>query len=125
MANRLQGKTALITATGQGMGRAAALAFAREGAKVIATDVRADLLESFKGMSGVTTRALDVLDDAAVAKAADEIGAVDILFNCAGYVHQGSILECAPEDWDLSFNLNVRSMFIMTRAMLPFGYPSA
>ena len=119
VANRLQGKTALISATGQGMGRAAALAFAREGANVIATDVRADLLEGFKGMSGVTTRALDVLDDAAVAKAADEIGAVDILFNCAGYVHQGTILECAPEDWDLSFNLNVRSMFIMTRAMLP------
>ena len=119
VANRLQGKTALISATGQGMGRAAALAFAREGASVIATDVRADLLEGFKGTSGITPRALDVLDDAAVAKAADEIGAVDILFNCAGYVHQGSILECAPKDWDLSFNLNVRSMFIMTRAMLP------
>ena len=119
MANRLQGKTALITATGQGMGRAAVLAFAREGARVIATDVRTNLLEGFKGMSGVTTRALDVLDDAAVAKAVDEIGAVDILFNCAGYVHQGTILECGPEDWDLSFNLNVRSMFIMTRALLP------
>lgn len=119
MANRLQGKTALITATGQGMGRAAALAFAREGARVIATDVRADLLEGFNGVSHVTTRAMDVLDDAAVVKAVDEIGAVDILFNCAGYVHQGTILECAPEEWDLSFNLNVRSMFIMTKAMLP------
>ena len=119
MARRLQGKTALITATGQGMGHAAALAFAREGARVIATDVRADLLERFKGVSGVTARVLDVLDDAAVLRAADDIGAVDILFNCAGYVHQGNILECAPDDWDLSFNLNVRSMFIMTRAMLP------
>jgi len=119
MANRLQGKTALITATGQGMGRAAALAFAREGARVIASDVRADLLKTFNGVSNVTTRTLDVLDDAAVVKAVDEIGAVDVLFNCAGYVHQGTILECTSDDWDLSFNLNVRSMFIMTRAMLP------
>lgn len=119
MSERLQGKTALITATGQGMGRAAALAFAREGARVIATDLRADLLEAFEATPGITTRTLDVLDDAAVAKAVEEIGAVDILFNCAGYVHQGSIVECRPEDWDLSFNLNVRSMYIMTRAMLP------
>lgn len=119
MSERLQGKTALITATFQGMGRAAALAFAREGARVIATDLRADLLEAFEATPGITTRTLDVLDDAAVAKAVEEIGAVDILFNCAGYVHQGSIVECRPEDWDLSFNLNVRSMYIMTRAMLP------
>lgn len=119
MSERLQGKTALITATGQGMGRAAALAFAREGARVVATDLRADLLQAFEATPGITTRTLDVLDDAAVARAVEEIGAVDILFNCAGYVHQGSIVECSPEDWDLSFNLNVRSMYIMTRAMLP------
>ena len=119
MSLRLQGRTALITATGQGMGRAAVIAFAREGATVIATDVRADLLEGFNDVPGVTTRLLDVLDDAAIARAVNEIGAVDILFNCAGYVHQGSILDCTTDDWDLSFNLNVRSMFVMTKAMLP------
>jgi NAD(P)-dependent dehydrogenase (short-subunit alcohol dehydrogenase family) len=119
MANRLRGKTALITAAGQGMGRAGAIAFAREGASVIATDVKPALLESLKGIPGISTRVLDVLDDAAVAKLVDDIGATDILFNCAGYVHQGSILECDIKDWDFSFNLNVRSMFVMTRVMLP------
>jgi NAD(P)-dependent dehydrogenase (short-subunit alcohol dehydrogenase family) len=68
---------------------------------------------------GITTRQLDVLDDAAIARAVAEIGAVDILFNCAGWVHQGSILDCRPEDWDLSFRLNVRSMYVLTKAMLP------
>ena len=119
MANRLHGKTALITAGGQGMGRAAVLAFAREGANVIATDAKPQLLEGFKGIAGVTTRVLDVLDDDAVARVVDATGAVDILFNCAGYVHQGTILDCTPADWDFSFNLNARSMFIVTRAMLP------
>ncbi len=119
MGQRLQGRTALITATGQGMGHAAVMAFAREGAIVIATDVRAELLEVFTHVEGVTARGLDVLDDAAVASAVNDIGAVDILFNCAGYVHQGSILDCTIEDWDRSFDLNVRSMFVMTRAMLP------
>ena len=119
MVHRLQGKTALITATGQGMGRAAALAFAREGARVIATDVRADLLQGFDGVPHVTTRTIDVLDDATVMKTVDAVGAVDILFNCAGYVHQGSILDCSIEEWDFSFDLNVRSMFVMTKAMLP------
>ena len=117
--NRLEGKTALITAAGQGMGRAAVLAFVREGATVIATDLRPDLLETFDGVAGVTTRALDVLDDAAVASAVDDIGAVDILFNCAGWVHQGSLLDCTIADWDRSFDLNVRSMFVVTKAMLP------
>jgi NAD(P)-dependent dehydrogenase (short-subunit alcohol dehydrogenase family) len=119
MTERLSGKTALITATGQGMGRAAALAFAREGAHVIATDLHADLLAGFKSVNSVKTRVLDVLDDAAVATAVDEIGAVDILFNCAGYVHQGSLLDCGIDDWDRSFDLNVRAMFVMTKAMLP------
>lgn len=119
MANRLQGKTAFITAGGQGMGRAAVLAFVREGAKVIATDVRPELLEGFKGIAGITTRVLDVLDDEAVTRVVEAAGAVDILFNCAGYVHQGTILDCTPGDWDFSFNLNARSMFIVTRAMLP------
>jgi len=117
MAGRLQGKSALVTAAGQGMGRAAAAAFAREGARVIATDLKPDLLATLP--AGVTTRALDVLDDAAVQACVDELGAVDILFNCAGYVHQGTILDCSIEDWDFSFDLNVRSMFVMTKAMLP------
>ncbi len=117
MAGRLQGKTALVTAAGQGMGRAAVLAFAREGARVVATDLKAELLAGLP--EGVTRRALDVLDDAAVQAAVADIGAVDILFNCAGYVHQGTILDCSIRDWDFSFDLNVRSMFVMTKAMLP------
>src|SRR5438477_5013012 len=117
--NRLQGKTALVTASGQGMGRAAVLAFAREGANVIATDVKAPLLETFKGKPNIRTATLDVLDDKAVAAFVEQTGPVDILFNCAGWVHQGTLLECTVEDWDRSFDLNVRSMFVMTKAMLP------
>jgi NAD(P)-dependent dehydrogenase (short-subunit alcohol dehydrogenase family) len=117
MAGRLQGKSALVTAAGQGMGRAAALAFAREGARVIATDLKTELLAQLP--AGITTRPLDVLDDDAVVAAAEAIGAVDILFNCAGYVHQGTILDCSIADWDFSFDLNVRSMFVLTKAMLP------
>ena len=117
MAGRLHGKTALVTAAGQGMGRAAVAAFAREGAHVIATDLKSDLLAGLP--AGVTTSALDVLDDAAVQAFAERTGAVDILFNCAGWVHQGTILDCTLKDWDFSFDLNVRSMFVMTKAMLP------
>jgi NAD(P)-dependent dehydrogenase (short-subunit alcohol dehydrogenase family) len=117
MAGRLQGKSALITAAGQGMGRAAAVAFAREGARVTATDLKPELLAQLP--AGMTTRTLDVLDDEAVAQAARELGAVDILFNCAGYVHQGTIIDCSVDDWDFSFDLNVRSMFVLTKAMLP------
>jgi NAD(P)-dependent dehydrogenase (short-subunit alcohol dehydrogenase family) len=117
MAGRLQGKTALVTAAGQGMGRAGAIAFAREGARVIATDLRPEMLSGLP--DGITTAALDVLDDAAVAAFVARTGPVDILFNCAGWVHQGTLLDCTIEDWDRSFNLNVRSMFVMTRAMLP------
>ncbi len=118
MAGRLQGKVALVTAAGQGMGRAGALAFAREGARVLATDLKPELLRPLEA-AGVRTRALDVRDHAAVRALVDEIGAVDILFNCAGWVHQGTILDCSLEDWDASFDLNVRSMFVLTRAMLP------
>ena len=119
MANRLAGKTALISAAGQGMGRAAALAFAREGAKVIATDIDAKALQSLATTAGITCKPLDVLNDVAVREFVEATGAVDILFNCAGYVHQGNILDCETKDWDFSFNLNVRSMYIMTKAMLP------
>lgn len=98
------------------MGRASAVALAAEGAEVIATDVRSDLLE---GLGGMTLRALDVTDAAAVAKVADEVGDLDGLFNCAGYVANGSVLDVTDKDWDFSFALNVTSMMRLTRAVLP------
>ncbi|HET7728852.1 MAG TPA: SDR family oxidoreductase [Usitatibacter sp.] len=119
MANRLQGKKALITAAGQGMGRAAALAFAREGAQVLATDRDPALLKDFAGKPGFTTAALDVTDGRAVEAFVAKTGAVDILFNCAGWVHQGSLLDCRIEDWDRSFEVNVRGMFLVCKAMVP------
>lgn len=119
MAGRLAGKTAFITAAAQGIGRGAALAFAHEGAQVWATDVNAKALIGLEGRDGIRTRVLDVLDEAAIAKAAAEVGPIDVLFNCAGYVHHGTILDCTPKDWDFSFNLNVKSMYLVTRAFLP------
>jgi len=119
MSGRLAGKTALITAAGQGIGAATALAMAREGAQVCATDVRAELLEQYRGVANVTTRVLDVLDDAAVNRTFEELPPLSILFNCAGYVHNGTILDCTPEDWEFSFNLNVRAMYVAIRAALP------
>ena len=119
MGNRLQGKRALVTAAGQGMGRAAALAFAREGARVIATDIDPDLLGRLAQAPGIETAPLDVLKDEEVRGFVGKTGAVDILFNCAGWVHQGNLLDCRVEDWDRSFQLNVRSMFVMVKAMLP------
>ena len=118
MAGRLEGKVAFITAAGQGIGRGAALAFAREGATVWATDVKGELLSDLQ-KQGLKTRVLDVLDEAAIQKAAAEVGAVDVLFNCAGFVHHGSILDCDNKAWDFSFNLNVRSMFWVSKAFLP------
>ncbi len=119
MAGRLAGKTALITAAGQGIGHATAVAMAREGAWVFATDVKPELLDNFKSMEGVTTRKLDVLDEQAIKKTFDDLPALDILFNCAGHVHQGSILDCDPKDWDFSFNLNVRAMYMTIKCALP------
>ncbi|HVB46932.1 MAG TPA: SDR family oxidoreductase [Burkholderiales bacterium] len=119
MAGRLAGKVAFITAAGQGIGRGAALAFAREGAQVWATDVNAGTLAGIEGQDGIRTRVLDVTDEAAITKAAAEVGPLDVLFNCAGFVHHGTILECTPRDWDFSFSLNVKSMYLVTRAFLP------
>jgi 2-keto-3-deoxy-L-fuconate dehydrogenase len=119
MAGRLDGKTALITAAGQGIGHATALAMAREGAHVVATDANEALLAGMAGVANVTTRRLDVLDDAAVTAAFDELPPLSILFNCAGYVHHGTILDCAPKDWEFSMNLNVRAMYVAIRAALP------
>jgi len=119
MNGRLAGKTALVTAAGQGMGLEAALAMAREGARVWATDVNEKLLDAFKGIPNVTTRRLDALDDAAIEALLAELPPLAILFNCAGYVHNGTILDCTPKDWEFTMNLNVRSMYVVTRAALP------
>ena len=119
MNGRLAGKTAFITAAGQGIGHATALAMAREGAQVIATDVDAALLARMHDVDNVTTRVLDVLDDAALARAIGELPALSILFNCAGYVHNGTILDCTPADWARSFDLNVRAMYITIQCALP------
>jgi 2-keto-3-deoxy-L-fuconate dehydrogenase len=119
MGGRLDGKTALITAAGQGIGHATALAMAREGAQVIATDVNDALLAKMPGIANLTTRRLDVLDDVAVAALFDELPPLQILFNCAGYVHHGTILDCTPKDWDFSVNLNARAMYVAIRAALP------
>lgn len=116
---RLAGKTAFVTAAAQGIGRATALAFAREGAKVVATDVNEAKLAEIGKIAGIRAARLDVLDDAAVARAAAEAGSVDILFNCAGWVANGSILDASVQDWDRSFALNARSMFVTIRAFLP------
>jgi len=119
MTGRLAGKTAFITAAGQGIGRASAIAMAREGAKVIATDVNAKLIATLDGTPGIATQVLDVLDDAAVARTIAALPPLDVMFNCAGYVHHGSILDCTPEDWDFSFNLNARAMYVAIRAAVP------
>jgi len=119
VAGRLSGKVAFVTAAAQGIGRATALAFAREGARVWATDLNDAKLAELKGTPGIEIRKLDVLKDADVAKLAAEVGSPNIIFNCAGFVHHGTILQCADKDWDFSFNLNVRSHYIVIRSFLP------
>ncbi len=118
MAGRLAGKTAFCTAAAQGIGRATALAFAAEGAQVVATDVNEAKLAALAGPA-IRTLRLDVLDAAAVAAAAKSVGAVDVLFNCAGFVHQGTILDATEDDWTFAFDLNARSQFRTIRAFLP------
>jgi 2-keto-3-deoxy-L-fuconate dehydrogenase len=120
MAGRLNGKIALITAAAQGIGRASALRFAAEGATVWATDLNVEALGRLEAEApGIKVRSLDVRDGAAIEALAAEVGTVDVLFNCAGYVHQGDIFACTQKDWDFSFDLNVTSMYRMCRAFLP------
>lgn len=116
---RLPGKKVLVTAAAQGIGKASALAFAAEGAQVWATDIDMDKLRGLDATDGITTRHLDVTDGKAVQSLAADLGAVDVLFNCAGYVPHGTILDCGEDDWDFSFDLNVKSMYRMIRAFLP------
>jgi 2-keto-3-deoxy-L-fuconate dehydrogenase len=119
VAGRLAGKTAFITAAGQGMGRAAALAFAREGARVWATDINEPALSEMSALQGIKALVMDVTDEAAIARVVREVGEVDVLFNCAGIVQHGTLLEATPRDWELGFAVNVKSMFLVTRAFLP------
>ena len=120
MTDRLKNKRALITAAGQGIGHATALAFANEGAEVVATDLNPDTLKSLSNENPqIVTRMLDVTKPEEIIQIAEEIGAIDVLFNCAGFVHHGTILDCEESDWEFSFNLNVRSMYRMIRTFLP------
>jgi 2-keto-3-deoxy-L-fuconate dehydrogenase len=119
MGDRLKGKVAVCTAAGAGIGQATAIAFAREGARVIATDVNEEALAALEP-AGVAERVkLDVLDGQAVEALARRLGSVDVLFNAAGFVHHGTILDCSDKDWDFSFDLNVKSMHRTIKAFLP------
>lgn len=116
---RLKGKTALVTAAGQGIGKASALAMAAEGAVVWATDVNEKLLASYAGVSNVHIAVLDVMDKSAIQKLISSMPAMDVLFNCAGFVHAGTALDATDEQWDFAFDLNVRSQFWTIQAALP------
>ncbi|MCI0752531.1 SDR family oxidoreductase [Teichococcus vastitatis] len=118
MAGRLAGKRCFVTAAGQGIGRATVLAYAAEGATVVATDRDAEKLSGLAAQT-VTTAALDVLDDQAVMECITRHGPFDVLFNCAGFVHQNDVLSCTDDDWDFAFALNVRSQWKVMRAVLP------
>jgi len=119
VSGRLQGKTAVVTAAAQGIGRAAALAFAREGASVIATDIKLDKLNELAATASIQVRQLDVTDAAAITAFAATVSTPDVLLNAAGFVANGTILDCTEKDWDFSFDLNVRSMFRIIQAFLP------
>jgi 2-keto-3-deoxy-L-fuconate dehydrogenase len=116
---RLKDKQVLVTAAGQGMGRAAAVAMAQEGAQVLATDVKPELLESLQGVAGIRTAALDVTRKADIQTLVGGMSRIDAIFNCAGFVHHGSILDATDEQWDFGFSLNVRSQFWVIQAALP------
>jgi 2-keto-3-deoxy-L-fuconate dehydrogenase len=119
MSDRLKGKRAFVTAASAGIGRACAVAFAREGATVFATDIKEDGLASLAKEGVAEVARLDVRDSGAVAAIAKRAGTVDILLNAAGFVHHGTVLECSDEDWDFSFDLNVKSMHRTIKAFLP------
>lgn len=120
MTTRLAGKKVLITAAGQGIGRASALAMAAEGATVIATDINVQTLGSLETEGPVIEcRKLDVLDGVAISAMVDQLDGVDVLFNCAGHVHHGSILECTENEWDLAFDLNVKAQYRLIKCLLP------
>ena len=116
---RLKGKIVLVTAAGQGMGKASALAMAAEGAQVWATDVNEKLLASYSGVPNIKTVTLNVMDKAAIVKVMADLPALNVLFNCAGFVHAGTALQATDEEWDFAFNLNVRSQFWAIQAALP------
>lgn len=116
---RLKDKLCVVTAAGQGIGAATARAFAREGATVWATDVDAAKLEALAGIPGIKMQELDVLDKAAILALSAQTGPIDVLFNCAGFVHHGSILDATDDQWRFAFDLNVRSMFWTIQAFLP------
>ena len=116
---RLKNKVALVTAAGQGIGRASALAMAAEGAQVLATDVNPALLKAYAGVANVTTATLDVLDKASIEKVIGGMSRIDVLFNCAGVVHNGSILQATDAEWDFAFNLNVRAQYWAIQAAVP------
>lgn len=117
--NRLRDKTALITGAGQGIGRASAELFAREGARVIATDINGAALKSVAQSSGCEIYELDVRDARSIKELSDAVGPVDVLFNCAGFVHTGTVLECSEEDWEFSMELNVTAIYRAVRTFLP------
>jgi 2-keto-3-deoxy-L-fuconate dehydrogenase len=119
MKKRLEGKRALVTAAAQGIGEATARAFAEAGATVVATDINADKLAELASVAGITTRVLDVTDAAAITALIEREAHFDVLFNCAGFVHHGSILDCTDEEWDMAFDLNVKSMYRLSKAVLP------
>ncbi|XP_069487075.1 dehydrogenase/reductase SDR family member 6 isoform X2 [Ambystoma mexicanum] len=116
---RLEGKVIVLSAAAQGIGRATAIAFAKEGATVIATDIHAAKLKELEEYSGIQTRVLDVTKKEEIENLAKEIEKIDVLVNIAGFVHHGTILDCSEADWDFTMNLNVRSMYLMVKAFLP------
>jgi len=116
---RLNGKHIFVTASGQGIGRATVMAMVAEGATVYATDVNPKLLESYSGVKGVYASVLDVMDKNAIIKKVADLPRIDAIFNCAGYVHNGTVMDATDDDWNFAFNLNVRSQFWVIQAAIP------